>query len=391
MASHEEEAGSLYAKARAAAESPKLGRIAALGELLAAIELERSEAPELLHALEADDAVDPTECLILADRRLSFETHFALRVDVERARASAQLLPLVGDPLVRTSYRNVFGYALAATGHFDEALDLTADQLADAEHHRLEFVLPYAYAIQALAKAGLRSYLDAQELLDEAEQRALRAGDRTAYHIAKGRIRVRAYVAQGAFDLVLARALSVDADITRQLMAELTASYALAVAGAGNFRLACELADEAQRQSIGAETQVGARLTHALAASREGDRARALAHGKSALTTATHSGLVESFVFGCRGCPEILVCLLEDHVVARRHIASPHDHRRSRNGPWGSAFGSRPLRSNAVTAGKRGALARSARALEPRDRSRIVHQSRDREGPREAYLRKASA
>ena len=69
MASHEEEAGLLYANARAAAESPKLRRIAALGELLAAIELERDEAPDLLRALETDDVVDPTECLILADRR----------------------------------------------------------------------------------------------------------------------------------------------------------------------------------------------------------------------------------------------------------------------------------------------------------------------------------
>jgi ATP/maltotriose-dependent transcriptional regulator MalT len=264
-----------------------------------------------MRALELDDVVDPTECLILADRRLSFETHFALRVDVESARAAAQLLPLVGDPLVRTSFRNVFGYALAATGHFEEALDLTEDQLADTEQHRLEFVLPYAYAIQALAKAGLRSYLDAQELLDEAEQRALKAGDRTAYHIAWA-IRVRTNVAQGAFDLVLARALKLDADITRQLQSELTASYSLAVAGAGNSRLACQLADEAQRRSIGAETQIGGHLTHALVASREGDRPSALSHATGALQTATRSGMVESFVFGCRGCPEILVGLLED-------------------------------------------------------------------------------
>ena len=311
VASHEDEAGVLYANARAAAESPKLRRIAALGELLVAIELERDEAPDLLRTLETDDVVDPTECLILADRRLSFETHLALKVDVERARASAQLVPLVGDPLVRTSFRNIFGYTLSAMGHFDEALELTEEQLADAEHHRLEFVLPYAYSVQALAKAGLRGYLEAQELLDEAEQRALKAGDRTAYHIAWA-IRVRTYVAQGAFDLVLARALNLDSDLTRQLRSELTASYSLAVAGASNPRQACDLADEAQSQSRGAETQINARLTRALVASREGDRARALVHATRALQIATHTGLVESFVFGCRGCPEILVCLLED-------------------------------------------------------------------------------
>ena len=311
VASHEEEAGSLYANARAAAESPKLRRIAALGELLVAIELEHDEAAELLRTLLADDVLDPTERLILADRRLSYETHFAMRVDVERARASAQLVPLVGDPLIRTSFRNVFGYTLAAMGQFDEALELTDDQLADAENHRLEFVLPYTYAIQALAKAGQRRYLDAQQLLDEAEQRALKAGDRTAYHIAWA-IRARTCVAQGAFDLVLARALSLDADLTNQLRSELTASYALAVAGAGNSRLALELADDARRGSIGAETQINAQLTHALAAAREGSREVALVHASQALDTATQTGLVESFVFGCRGCPEILVCLLED-------------------------------------------------------------------------------
>ena len=116
-------------------------------------------------------------------------------------------------------------------------------------------MLPYAYSIQALAKAGQRSYLEAQELLDEAEQRALKAGDRTAYHIAWA-IRVRTYVAQGAFDLVLARALSLDADLTGQLRSELMASYSLAVAGAGNSRRACDLANEAQGQSRGAETQI---------------------------------------------------------------------------------------------------------------------------------------
>ena len=293
------------------AHSPRLHRVAAFGELLVAIELEQAEASDLLRALEADRVLDPTECLTLADRRLSFETHFGLRVDVERARASAQLVPLVADPLVRTSFRNVFGYTLVAMAHFNEGLELTEDQLADAEQHRLEFVYPYSYAIQAFAKAGLRNYLGAQELLDEAEQRALKAGDRTAYHIAWA-IRVRTYVAQGAFDLVLSRALNLDADITRQLKSELTASYSLAVAGAGNYRLGCELADEALRGSMGVETLINASLTHALIASRAGNRARALAHARLALETAVNTGLVESFVFGCRGCPEIGVCLLED-------------------------------------------------------------------------------
>ena len=96
------------------------------------------------------------------------------------------------------------------------------------------------------------------------------------------------------------------------MRSELTASYSLAVAGAGHSRQARDLANEAQSQSKGAETQINARLTHALVASRDGDRTRALVDATSALEIATRTGLVESFVLGCRGFPEILVCLLED-------------------------------------------------------------------------------
>ena len=63
---------------------------------------------------------------------------------------------------------------------------------------------------------------------------------------------------------------------------------------------------------MGVETLINASLTHALIASRAGNRARALAHARLALETAVNTGLVESFVFGYRGCPEIGVCLLED-------------------------------------------------------------------------------
>jgi DNA-binding NarL/FixJ family response regulator len=252
--------------------------------------------------------------VILADRKLSFEIRFAVRVDVESARAARQLLALVPDPLVRTSFRNVFGYTLAAMGHLEESLDLTQEQLADAEHHRLDFVIPYARAVQGLAKAGMREYVEAHELFEEAEQRALRTADRTAYHITWA-MRARAYVAQAAFDRVLARALMPDADLTNQLRSELASSYALAVAGAGYLGRAQELVAEAERGSIGIETFINTRLVHAITALREGRRDIALAEARRALDGALKTGMIESFVSGYRGLPEILVCLLEDAGV----------------------------------------------------------------------------
>ena len=166
----------LYALARAVADSAKLRQIAALGELLVAIELERDDAPHLLHDVDSEELIDPTERVIFRTESFRIEIHFNSRVDVEGARATKQLLALVSDPLVRTSFRNVFGYTLAAMGLFDESLELTDEQLVDVNNHRLEFVLPYAYANRALAKAGRREYMEAHELFEEAKQRALRSG-----------------------------------------------------------------------------------------------------------------------------------------------------------------------------------------------------------------------
>ena len=68
------------------------------------------------------EALDPEEQVILADRTLGAETRFGLPVDLPRGRAAQQLLRFVADPMTRTSFRNVFGYTLAATANFDEAM-----------------------------------------------------------------------------------------------------------------------------------------------------------------------------------------------------------------------------------------------------------------------------
>lgn len=311
VASREQQAGALYALAGAAAASPTLRRTAALGELIVAIELEREEAPTLLRCLVQDDVFDPADRLVLADRQLSLESHFGMSVNLEAARAAQQLLPHVADPLVRTSFRNVLGYTLAVSGHFRESQDVTTQQLLDAEEHRLDFVLPYAYAVQALALCGLRDYVEAEEVLDEAEQRAMRGGDRTAYHVAWA-VRSRLYIAQGAFDLVLGRPMELDRDLTHQLRSEVTSGYALALAGAGRLDLARDLATAAQSASIGVETKICSQLAHAIAAIRDCDSQGALAHARSALECATRTGMIEAFVCGYRGAPEVIIALLHD-------------------------------------------------------------------------------
>jgi DNA-binding CsgD family transcriptional regulator len=312
VASREEQARAHFRNAQKIARSPELMRRAALGELVAAIELEHADAEDLLNVSASHEAINPEDQVLMADRKLAFETRFGHPVDLQSGRAAQQLLGFVTDPVARSSFRNVFGYALASSAMFAEATAITEEQIDDAERCRLDFVLPYALAIKALVGSGQRAYTQAEEFLDEADDRALAAGDWSAYQVASA-VRMRLYIAQGAFDLAIDRGRIDPVGATRSVRAELTAAHALAAAGAGQARQARELANTALETSIGVEGSITAHCALAVLAIRVGDRAAGLAHACAALDRSTYTGMIDCFVSAYRGCPELIVCVLEDH------------------------------------------------------------------------------
>jgi LuxR family maltose regulon positive regulatory protein len=316
VASREVEAREHYLHAAESAKSLELLRQAEFGELQASIELEFDDVPERLKRLSAVESLDPQEQVVLADRTIGVETRYGLAVSLELGRAARQLLRLVADPMVRTSFRNVFGYTLAAMIHFDEALDITAEQLEDAERCRLDFVVPYALIIKALVASGKREYVHAEEFLDEADARTRKATDPTAYNIAWG-VRMRLHIAQAAFDLALSRPFEGQPGSTKSLRAELSACRALALAGAGDHEGATTLATEALSASIGVETAINAHAALAISSLRSDRPDIGLRHAHEAMTCGLRTGMLESFVSACRGFPELLVCLMSD----KRHHA----------------------------------------------------------------------
>jgi DNA-binding NarL/FixJ family response regulator len=314
VASRESQALAYFGRARAITQDSNLARQAASGELLAMIELEDSRAGEVLQALAGARTLEPTDQILLADRELAYTTRFSVPVDLNRGRAARQLLHLLADPVARSSFRNILGYALASTAHFDEAEELTDEQLRDAERCRLDFVIPYALTIRALTASGRREYRQGAALLDDADERALRTGDVAAFQ-ASAAVRIRMLVAQGHFEAAIAHA---DVDLstaTRSLHGELLAVHALARAGAGHSRRAIELAEAALKVSIGVETGISANSALAVVALSRGEQEQALVHARAALARAIDTGMIESMVSAYRGNPELVVCLLQQRAL----------------------------------------------------------------------------
>jgi DNA-binding CsgD family transcriptional regulator len=238
-----------------------------------------------------------------------------------------QLLDHVPDPVSRSSFRNVFGYALAAAGLCDDAGRITAEQMEDAEHCRLDFVIPYALTNRAIVATLRRDYVDAEALLDEAEERASVAGDQTAIFISWA-VRTRLLNAQGAFDLATARPVPRETGVTNSLEGELIACYALAYSGSGELDRAVSHAEQALARSIATEIVITAPCALAVAASKRRDTSAAQAHARRAFEATTKSGMIESFVCAYRGCPELVVSLLADvetHEGLARILAAAGD------------------------------------------------------------------
>ena len=83
VASRETQARSYYARARDLTTDPQRTRQAAFGELVAMIELEDPTAEAVLATLADETPLDPSEQVLLADRRLVYETRFGAPVDLQ--------------------------------------------------------------------------------------------------------------------------------------------------------------------------------------------------------------------------------------------------------------------------------------------------------------------
>jgi DNA-binding NarL/FixJ family response regulator len=218
--------------------------------------------------------------------------------------SAAYRLPRVDDPLIRTSFLQVWSYVLTFMGRYREALDAAEQQLQEAERNRLAFVKPHGLVRRALALRGLRRHREALQCLAEAERDRVARDDHLALSADSARIGV--LLALG--DIPGATAVpepSLDGPTAANDVAELIALRGLALACAERLEEAEDAASRSQSLSDAAEPQNLARLARAVAAivAKSPDASNLVSEAFAAISRSQH---IDALVTAYRGFPPLL-------------------------------------------------------------------------------------
>ena len=178
-------------------------RIAALWlEFLYAVEKQDPMARAIVDQLReaSNDSAEHTLRLINAEAFLRLEAEGDVRGAVRELELGYGLLPLVYDPMMRTTFLNLCASSHLYLAEYDRALAFAEQQAEDARNYGLEFVTDHALISRVGALTGLRKLGLAQRALQQLEARAPQS---SAFVVANSRLK-------------LARLKTAAGDITRR-------------------------------------------------------------------------------------------------------------------------------------------------------------------------------
>jgi DNA-binding NarL/FixJ family response regulator/tetratricopeptide (TPR) repeat protein len=308
LASREVEAMRLFQRAEAAASSDVERRDSLWGQLRCATELELPEAGGLLASLVAGvDFADPREVVRASASDIGYQLKFGLS-DATSAETAAELVTSVGDPLIRTSFRNMYAHWLVLSARYSEAAELVDELLDDIARSRLDFAEPYALVSAATAAAGMRRWSDAHSYIERAIAAATSERNPFAEQSCYA-AQVRALTHQGKQRSALSIEVPALDDAIASIRGEVLAIRGLVLATVGRVDEACSLIDEVRGTTAAVETAVlSAALDAVVALKRRDPNA-----GECVMNlevTAFDSGALDLLVMTYRACPELLARLL---------------------------------------------------------------------------------
>jgi DNA-binding CsgD family transcriptional regulator/tetratricopeptide (TPR) repeat protein len=135
---------------------------------LASIDLEDPSAVEFLETYERVDSRDADDAVRVATGRLGIAFRFGRTTEaLETARSASHIVDEARDAMVRSSFWNVYAWALTLNSRYEQALQAADRLLAEAKDHDLDFVVAHAALVSAQANLGIRQTFEASRLLDD--------------------------------------------------------------------------------------------------------------------------------------------------------------------------------------------------------------------------------
>jgi DNA-binding NarL/FixJ family response regulator len=233
---------------------------------------------------------------------------------LDEALAVLQLLPLVGDPVMRNSFRNTVAYACAIAGDYPTATDLVDTLENDLLRLNLSFAFPYVWLTRAVLLVARRAFDEGLALLARASAEARRTGD--AHVVAScAAVKARTLISTGRFNEAAAVAAFDHRSLIRAMRGELLATRALALACGSDPNHAQELAAEAASLTRTVEVPTLHKCINAIVASRTGSpstKDEILA----TIALVRESRYVDGLITAYRGYPELsrLLASEKDHA-----------------------------------------------------------------------------
>jgi LuxR family transcriptional regulator, maltose regulon positive regulatory protein len=314
LASREEDALQLFRRAEHAASSKFARREALWDQLICMTDLELPQASATLEDLAGEVEFSNIREVVKAETcRLLWQLRFG-QLDLSRADRTAQLLPLIDDPIVVTGFQSVLASGLALSGRYEEARNTALALASTARKYRLAFALPWALVVMGTAEAGLRNWRQAERLLRQGMKEARRGSDRHAEESCLAGL-IRMLAQRGRSDLAIGlRLRSVLTGDESQLMqtvrAELLSSRALALAASGRVAEAERTIEPARGVSRAVEAVVLSAAVDAVIGLKSHSQ-DAIDRVEALHQVAFDTGGVDLLVTAYRAAPELLAVLLQ--------------------------------------------------------------------------------
>ena len=312
LSSREEEALALFRRAEAIAPTDALRREALTGQVSCLTDLERTDALAMFEELAASaNPSSPRDAIRIADRKLYLQTKLS-ELELAEADRAYEVLDVVSDPLVKSSFLSVYSAVLALAARYEEALSVAQALLALAQQYRLDFAIPYANCSSGIAEAGLRRWKEAETSLTQGIDVA-RAGSNThaeqACLAAYVRILIQQARCHDAVKLFRGHVWRPDRLVLIQVRAEFVASGALALAAAGNLDDAARTVETVRGLSRSIDAKVLIKAVDATVSVKRHDSV-AIDRVNELLETALATGGLDHLVTTYRAVPEVMAILL---------------------------------------------------------------------------------